>query len=195
MKLEELLNELIKLGWKPWGKPIEQIETDTDKMILYMNRDDIVGCDLLSLNDLCSIESWLWAFVVKNSLYSHLNNDRIVLWDSAVTEEQWIASDETYRLMRSSIQEDKSRFLLDSIKIPWNDDLQPRCAYDMRFKKKIRFFIGDLESLQSTEQEELDKRDNDLCNIHNSKLDRGDMYMKIIDYLVWKWFLQEWKED
>ena len=48
-----------------------------------------------------------------------------------------------------------------------------------------------LEKHLSQEQEELDKRDNDLCNIHNSELSRSDMYMEIIWYLVNKWFLQE----
>ena len=50
---------------------------------------------------------------------------------------------------------------------------------------------GVLEKHLSQEQEELDKRDNDLCNIHNSELSRSDMYMEIIWYLVNKWFLQE----
>lgn len=49
-----------------------------------------------------------------------------------------------------------------------------------------------LESLKEQDvEEEMNQRDNDLCNIHNSDLDRGDMYMEIIGYLVDKWFLQD----
>jgi hypothetical protein len=47
-----------------------------------------------------------------------------------------------------------------------------------------------------TTQQEYDDRDNDLANIFNTSgkwEDKADLYMRIIEYLVGKWFLQEWE--
>ena len=44
--------------------------------------------------------------------------------------------------------------------------------------------------------EEMNKRDCDLADIFNTSKDNEtklDLYMRIIEYLVSKWFLQEWK--
>ena len=54
------------------------------------------------------------------------------------------------------------------------------------------------DTCEKPTQQELDDRDNDLANIFNISVktdSKGDMYMKIIGYLVKKWFLQKWEDD
>lgn len=64
-------------------------------------------------------------------------------------------------------------------------------AYDMWIDIAIRIvkhlpdsYIGEVE---------MNKRDNELAILFNTtKWDKWDLYMKIIEYLVKKWFLQKW---
>lgn len=58
---------------------------------------------------------------------------------------------------------------------------------------KIRSYIDvKLEAKRAEDAyTEMDYRDDDLANIFNTTETKSDLYMKIIDYLVKKWFLQE----
>ena len=73
----------------------------------YLNRQ-------CSIEELCSISSWLRQFVCEKWLYveQEFENHKIAMW--------WPLTNHTeykYRLMLSSIQEDKEKFILDSIKL------------------------------------------------------------------------------
>ena len=118
MTLEELLNKLIEMWWKPWNTQLEQIRIDDESIILYRWLDNKVWCGIYSINDLCSIDSWLWQFVVEKEL--------IDSWENYINVNSWYGKDTKnlerhagfrYRLMLSSIQTDKEKFLLDNIKI------------------------------------------------------------------------------
>lgn len=69
-----------------------------------------------SLNDLCSIDSGLRQFVCEKWLYEEqaLENYRINMWVAPLTDHR----KPEYRLMLSSIQEDKEKFLIDNIILP-----------------------------------------------------------------------------
>ena len=118
--IEKLLNLLISMGWKPWGKNRNYIHIEEwiIRLIYKNNIWDRWSAYVYSLNDLCSIDSWLWQFIVEEWLY-------ITEWNPYIeynwTWEKWpVAYDVTdlsYRLMKSSIQEDKEEFILDNIKI------------------------------------------------------------------------------
>ena len=116
--LETLLNALIEKWRNPRGEPnwVEYIKWIVareiewwDKIQIYWSDSWMVG--KFSLNDLCSLESWLRQFVIKKKLYK---------------KEKWFLSDWErkvecnalfYWIMYSSIQNNKSEFLIDNIKI------------------------------------------------------------------------------
>jgi hypothetical protein len=117
MTLEQLLNLLIEKWWKQRGMDgmIDQLYLET--------RDEFERKWLLDL--LCSLNNWLWQFVCKKKLVK--DN-----WDFLSTVQQYFDENdkpyitdiplpsyfhEEYRIMLSSIQEDKEKFLLDNIKI------------------------------------------------------------------------------
>jgi hypothetical protein len=119
--MEQLLNKLIELWWKPRGYNNYISAIMTWKYELSILQEDRVMW-VFSLNDLCSIDSWLRQFVCwlnkdflpfcsKCNIKLESNNDKIK-WDV------WYEEEVNFRLMLSSIQEDKERFLLDNIIIP-----------------------------------------------------------------------------
>lgn len=122
MKLEELLNKLINLWWKP-----RRIDIDKSNKIVVVYDEIVLELDnfarwyrkKFSLNDLCSLDSWLREFVCwldkdylpfcsKCNIKLESNNDKIK-WDV------WYEEEVNFRLMLSSIQEDKEKFILDNI--------------------------------------------------------------------------------
>lgn len=137
MKLEQLLNELIALWWKPrWEENDKDIRITTWKYTsirVWTNFDDWVL--IRNLNDLCSVSSGLRQFVCEKGLYDRERKDRIHL-NYCNTHQEWFEKNERsllsnhyfeqkdyeYRLMISSIQIDKSKFLLDNIILPPKKD-------------------------------------------------------------------------
>jgi len=116
--LEELLNKLIELWWQPrWSEDIIKITIDQDWFITY-SKDWWCPFEV-SYNDLCSIDSWLWQFVCKNKLYWEKVydwlNEYVKVINNVITKKNT-----NYRLMLSSIQKDKEKFILENIKIKWN---------------------------------------------------------------------------
>ena len=119
--LETLLNRLIEKEYKPkWLDIVKAIVNEYD--IRFIGNSWIVlwAC---SINDLCSIDSWLRQFVCKQNLWNWNKN-----WSTSTIEhkykllefETWDCVNRNsykYRLMLSSIQEDKLHFLLSNIKI------------------------------------------------------------------------------
>ena len=117
--LEELLNGLIDLGWKPRGIELTKIEIDEEWPIFYWMEDNWDGWYCPSdntLNDLCSLDSWLWQFVCEKWLYKELKKGYIQdIFFKRKKEYQFLEVSHEYRLMLSSIQPDKEKFLLSNI--------------------------------------------------------------------------------
>ena len=117
MTLELLLNELIWLGWNAFWDELEELEVDGDEIL------DVYGDAVYSLNDLCSRESWIWRFVIDKKLYHE--EEWLEIWNGMVNTLEYPDAENKYRehkdvehrLMLSSIQEDKWKFILDNIKV------------------------------------------------------------------------------
>lgn len=113
--LQDLLNKLISLWRKPYWLNFKKIEEVCWLFYLHPNFTPY------SLNDLCSIDSWLRQFVCEKGLYNHdLYGNIGVKYPSKNINDTWLEHDtfnNTYRIMLSSIQENKEKFLLSSIVI------------------------------------------------------------------------------
>lgn len=119
MTLETLLNKLIELGWFPWGQGWFTININEREINLCENWP--LDCYwFYSLNDLCSIDSWIWQFVCEKWLYVWSKSKHELIYNCETIEQYSI----NFWLMLSSIQEDKTRFLLDNIKLP-DDHTKP----------------------------------------------------------------------
>ena len=116
--LKELLNDLIVKWRKPRGSNIHRTKINTNRQIYFWWDTDIDTLEH-SLNDLCSLESWLWQFICwldkdylpfcsKCYIQLKSNNDK-------VKSDIWYEEEVNFWLMLSSIQEDKTQFLLDNI--------------------------------------------------------------------------------
>ena len=65
----------------------------------------------MSITELCSIDSWLWQFVVEEELFNKKPQYKYIdMWKKHICPRRY-----SYRLMISSIQEDKEKFILDNI--------------------------------------------------------------------------------
>lgn len=95
-------------------------------MIALYGDDDIY---YYSINDLCSIESLFWQFICDNNLvldkkFDIINTSKreIKYGGTEYTSTDWYAIYTTdifkYRLMLSSIQEDKAKFIEENILLP-----------------------------------------------------------------------------
>jgi len=101
------------MGWKPFDRDIWWCWSWVNwwrpfTRFIYNIGSKEFQC---SLNDLCSIDSWLWQFVCEKWFYDWEYIDIIYRWYT--TSEK----DPAHRLMLSSIQEDKEKFILDNIVI------------------------------------------------------------------------------
>jgi hypothetical protein len=119
--LEKLLNQLIEKWRKPRGcdtldrHSLEIVRWKISMVIKWIN------C-IYSLNDLCSLDSWLWQFVCNNWLYGKYNEwaNRYywVVFCYANRQTEINREDDLeYRIMLSSIQDDKEQFLIENIKL------------------------------------------------------------------------------
>ena len=124
MTLEELLNKLIKKGWRPfWNKYASACVLDGDNLILRfsirLSWPDNKHC-LETMRTITAKESWLWQFVCENEMvdinywntreyYSEPEN-----WGRLKGEYNY-----EYRLIESALKDESEleQFLLDNIKI------------------------------------------------------------------------------
>lgn len=122
MTLEQLLNDLISLWWKPRGNE----DIDWELYIIDCARPirfklgDWWDSYVRSLNDLCSIDSWLRQFVCEKGLtkdwdFGFYIKRSHISW--ITPSHHFVSLDIGYRLMLSSIQESKEQFLLDNISL------------------------------------------------------------------------------
>ena len=131
-ELENLLNSLIKRGWKPaWFQGESRIEIFEDwDITIYMDVDNIIVKAKINLRNIVSIKSWLWQFVCDKELVQHKTSEKIIKryvkevieregWD--ITEADIICTDldPEYRLLESALIPEKElgKFLVDNIKL------------------------------------------------------------------------------
>lgn len=107
MTLEAKLQKLIELWWTPSG---EGISNPNYKVLSEY-----------SLNDLCSIDSGLrqfvcqkWYIKLSNWVINYNRENRLGNWKRNI----YYTEHKEYRIMLSSIQEDKEKFLLENIVLP-----------------------------------------------------------------------------
>lgn len=130
MTLEQLLNKLIELWWKPRDMNLTKIEIDEIWPIFYwIDEDGDWGyCpNDNSINDLCSLDSWLRQFVCEKGLYDVWDEDKKIKYGivdfvnihAHNQTNKFYPKDIWYWTTLSSIQKDKTQFLLDNIKLEW----------------------------------------------------------------------------
>lgn len=119
MTLEELLNKLIERWRKPlWYKWIIKCVYHWKyyiKFIYWENR----CTEWCSINDLCSIESWMRQFVCEKglvNLWCAYESIDFTDWEWETYRRHTKMTIE-YRIMLSSIQQEKEDFILSNIKI------------------------------------------------------------------------------
>ncbi len=121
-ELENILNSLIKMGWKPFGMEINAehidriiIEWSTMRIIFKWDWEHIER-----LRTLVSQESWLWQFVVENGMIKGNDDVRIknYRWDNEC-DTNCCYDDYEYRLIESALvpEEGLGKFLVDNILI------------------------------------------------------------------------------
>ena len=112
--MEELLNKLIDKWWNPWWRGFAEpkiiINSDLEIYVMATYKQKDIRWMLYNINDLCSIDSWLFAFMVENALY---NPYWIDTQDSLYEYTWWDV--EEYFLIKSAITKDKEDFILDNI--------------------------------------------------------------------------------
>lgn len=126
-ELENLLNSLIKRGWKPFeNSNLNHCNSDGKFIYFYTIRipnrltASLVYESLaVPLRLITTIESWLWQFVCQNKLLS----DKVDLQDY-IEDSYWFRrcpfdTNWMYRIMQSSLysEEGLAKFLIDNIKL------------------------------------------------------------------------------
>lgn len=123
-QLETLLNSLIKMGWKPWGKLVNTIlYIHFKSMLVCLNAINEPKRQIRqdSLRELVSLESGLWQFVCENKLLS----DKVDMGDyrenSYGFQDRVHDKDGFYWMMRCARipEEELGKFLIDNIKVKW----------------------------------------------------------------------------
>lgn len=140
--MEELLNKLIKKGWKPFWDNAIKLDYDWMKTrywywaITYKYRDSYIDDywdeveyeewrHQFNNRELVSKESWLWQFVCENGMveiwYKEWLNEEVENWETISLIDEISMESYHYRLIESALcDEDKlEQFLLDNIKIWW----------------------------------------------------------------------------
>ena len=136
MILEKLLNKLIEKWWEPrWLEKrmisyIKIYEKLHWSYLIYIDfwehRSEYWSCwKYYSLNDLCSLDSWIRQFVCENNLYPFVEYEyEYNLYENYTTHNWWHHiwkgyhyDKPEYRSMLSSIQESKEKFLLSNIEL------------------------------------------------------------------------------
>ena len=81
--------------------------------------------------------------------------------------------------------------------LDWNDKSEHHIQFARASIDLVKDeFIEDLQSLKSpTTTDEMNDRDNNLADIFNTTKNKSDLFIKIMDYLVSKWFIKEWVRE
>lgn len=126
-ELENLLNSLIKRGWKPWGGKSKKIIIRASRIFVY-NSEWYVNPEGKHIRELVSLESQLWNFVCDEELIKYKTSEIIIKryikqlitrkeWDVIEADVVCLDLDPEYRVLESALmsEEDLPRFLIDNI--------------------------------------------------------------------------------
>jgi len=140
MTLEELLNKLIKKGWKVYHRNYNKCVNVWRNCAYFMYRDEYwrpMSDKSFFLRELVAKESWLWQFVCENGMttlqieynnrktperwvrYHWNKHSNVIQEDERLTKERKRNENYEYRLIESALcDEDKlEEFLLENIKV------------------------------------------------------------------------------
>ena len=130
--LEQLLNSLIKKGWKPNWKEYNHIHAEYNRIMSdfwtfyrfcnYVENGSINRCLNLKLREIVSINSGLWQFVCENGMIKRQKEETLIEFYDNLRWRTEIVYDDAeyeYRLIESSLKDESEleQFLLDNIKI------------------------------------------------------------------------------
>lgn len=126
-ELENLLNSLIKRGWKPWGEKSKKITIKASRIFVY-NSEWYINLEGKHIRELVSLESRLWNFVCDEELIKYKTSETIIKryikqlitrkeWDVIEADVVCLDLDSEYWLMESALtpEEDLVKFLVDNI--------------------------------------------------------------------------------
>ena len=124
-QLEQLLNSLIKIWWKPWNVDVNcdiSIKIENNRIKIYFELKTWVivsNSGGMSLRELVSLESWLWQFCMEKWLYKK-DNGLIERYPDANKDDHSFhySGGYQYRLLESALvpEEELAQFLIDNIK-------------------------------------------------------------------------------
>lgn len=117
-ELENLLNSLIKRGWKPWGEKSKKIIIRASRIFVY-NSEWYINPEGKHIRSIVSLESQLWQFVCQNKLLSDKVDLQDYLEDSYWFRRCPFDTNWMYRIMQSALYSEKDlpQFLIDNIKV------------------------------------------------------------------------------
>lgn len=125
-ELENLLNSLIKIWWKPWNVDVNcdiSIKIENNRIKIYFELKTWVivsNSGGMSLRELVSLESWLLQFVCDNRVVKENDDVRIknYQWDNEC-DTNCCYDDYEYRIIASALtpEEELGQFLVNNIKI------------------------------------------------------------------------------
>ena len=115
--MEELLNNLIEKGWRPFGSYKDNITRyKYDNRFFEFNHE---WDNMVTLRELVSKESWLWQFVCENGMVNKNKQYSFIKWSWKGRTDERSQKNYYYRLIESALcDEDKlEEFLLENIKV------------------------------------------------------------------------------
>lgn len=121
-ELENLLNSLIKRGWKPWGEKSKKIIIRASRIFVY-NSEWYINPEGKHIRSIVSLESGLWQFVCDRSLLKSIWKARAKEPSISAlgfkSEVLALSFEPEYRLLESALIPEKElvKFLVENIKL------------------------------------------------------------------------------
>ena len=118
--MEELLNKLVKKGWKPfWWKDIKRANNEWWFVCFVHKSKRRPWLSEVSHREVVSKESWLWQFVCENGMVNKNKQYSFIKWSWKGRTDERSQKNYYYRLIESALcDEDKlEEFLLENIKV------------------------------------------------------------------------------
>ena len=116
--MEELLNKLVKKGWKPfWWKDIKRANNEWWFVCFVHKSKRRPWLSEVSHREVVSKESWLWQFVCENGMYKSVWFKYSYFCNTSKIN--YMCNSYQYRLIESALKDESEleQFLLDNIKI------------------------------------------------------------------------------
>ena len=120
MTLEDLLNTLIKRGWKPfWWKDIKRANNEWWFVCFVHKSKKRPWLSEVSHRELVSKESWLWQFCTENGMVEDKQEIRYKADENNDIDDANYMSEFYYWLLESALKDESEleEFLLQNIKV------------------------------------------------------------------------------